>query len=449
MAKKWLACCGIGCGATIVLGVAMVTIAYKTSGFGRSVSNVEKMMAKAKAAGLPLESADLVKHRDDDPKLNLASYCGEYMSLIGRNSDLEAKNDQYRKQLKREQDALTIFANLKEIEELAKIATKASKSSYFEGVTDWDKYALDIDYVDHPYAGAKGMVAILSGRARAEMLTGQSGAAFADFYRAAKIARLVGTEPSMIAQLVRNSCESIAIRSLEYTLPKQANNAALLAQSRAFLDSFGPLGEPVANGKAEFMLGLSGCRNMRSYADAQAMASGKMASRPAFKRLQRQGVPATFLGRAFASGFIECWLELLELCKKPMSDRERMKAYKDFDKKVQGKGGFEYFIAQLSFGIFGSVQEAIVRHNAQMACLKALVQVLQYRVKHHRLPNNLAEAGVKEIDPYTEKPLKLVSDAYSVSVYSLGPDLADDRGAVKSSSTGDSYDIVATCPLVK
>jgi len=449
MAKKWLTFCGIGCVVAVISGIAVVFVVYKSSGFGRAAGDIDGMMAKAKAAGLPLESADLVKHQKDDAKLNLATYCQQYSKMLDSDPRLDSDVTNYRSQLKREQDYHTILANLSGLDKLAKLGVKASKSKYFEGVVDWDAYASSEAPGSSSYKGVKGLTILLAGRARAEMLSGSSGAALTDFYRAAKISSLCGTEPSVIAQLVRNACEAIILSNLEYTLPKQANSPALLSQSKAFLDSLSPLGEPVASGKAEFMIGLSLCRNLRSMADAQAMVNGKMNSMPPPKSLQKRGAPTTVFGKAFASAFIENWLELLAISKKPMSDLERLEAYKDFEKRLNGKKGVEHLTSQASMGLFNSVQESIIRHNSQMACLKALVQVLQYRARHRCLPSSLAEAGVKELDPYTEQPLKLIADAYSISVYSLGPNKVDDHGTPKSNGTGDNFDIVATCPIIK
>jgi hypothetical protein len=89
---------------------------------------------------------------------------------------------------------------------------------------------------------------------------------------------------------------------------------------------------------------------------------------------------------------------------------------------------------------FGSIAMSLQRSRARTYCLRAAIDVIQFRNRTGEYPRSLVQAGVTELDPFTGKELGFRVDGKGFRVYSVGVDGVDDGGATREERQGGQYD---------
>ncbi len=247
-------------------------------------------------------------------------------------------------------------------------------------------------------------------------------------------ARSLGDEPFIISQLIRIACIAVACDKVERALAQgEAGEADLLAVQdllareerhptllvalrgeRALLnEQFDRLRDGKV--KLNHLLGPGG-----GEADWKTRLFGL--SKQTIRREQ---------GRT-----LELMTRLVEAARLP--EHEQREALDQVEADLHALPR-EAFLTRLVVPAVSKAGEACRRKKAQVRCLMVLLAVERYRLKKGAWPGKLEEvvaAGLLAsvpLDPYDGKPLRYVKRGDGVTVYSIGPDKADNGGTIDRS----------------
>jgi hypothetical protein len=244
-------------------------------------------------------------------------------------------------------------------------------------------------------------------------------------------ARSLGDEPLFISMLIRVACVIIACDTVERVLAQGESAASDLERLQHLLEEEDR--EPIL---------FIATRGERAFVHAT------------FEVLESGEVPLDHLTSPGAK--TGSWLETLfgrgrqtnlrsehPLCLRMMTRRieesklpahEQIRAEHAFDAEVEVLPEKAVATRQLIPAVTkmgGSAR----RHHASVRCLLVLLAVERYRLEEGRWPRALAELMPKylsavPLDPFDGKPLRYKRLGDGIEVYSIGPDEADNGGAI-------------------
>jgi hypothetical protein len=211
--------------------------------------------------------------------------------------------------------------------------------------------------------------------------------------------RSIGDEPKALSQLVRMSCEWLAISQIERVLSQgEASDKSLQSVQLLLQD------------EASQPLLLFGVRGDRAHT-FEEMGSAKQ----------------PFVQTAMLRGLFRLQTECVEAAKAPPEEQlSRLQEIKAEASNLDVMSG-------LWLPSHERMVRAFLRNQAWMRCSYVAVAVERFRRSHGRWPDSLA-ALVPEFlqelpaDPYNGLPLKFRRLADGVVIYSVGPDQKDDGG---------------------
>jgi hypothetical protein len=243
--------------------------------------------------------------------------------------------------------------------------------------------------------------------------------------------RSVGDEPLLVSQLIRLSCQAVAVNTLERVLALGEPSAGELKKMQELLEL--EAAEPLL---------LNGARGERA-GDHELMLALKsgdaklsMAAGPGGSTfVDLAGGP---LARGSHARLLRFLNEYVEAAKLP--PEQQGEAMNQLDTRVK-KARMEYdVVIALLMPAMTKVSEASRRNQAMLRCAIVGVAAERYRRDKHSWPEKLDDLTrdyLKAVpaDPYDGKSLRYKHLPDGVIVYSVGPDQADNGGARNKANT--------------
>jgi hypothetical protein len=443
----------------VLVGVplAAVTVVFfrSKSEFAKVAAELPQAMAEAKAVGIPLKAEDLKPTPPVTEAENAAPLIRAAAAALGSVKDgdkVEALllGPSRRADLS-DRELMTKFAELARPLSLARQAAAKPRCDFGY---DWD---LGGSQGFTELTQVKNLLKLLCLRAEVEAQEGKSDDAIKDLAASFSLARHAGSTPTMISQLVRVSCDAIAIASAEKVAEALADKPAELARlSKALTNTVRPASFKECL-RGEVYFGLVAIRGLRSFGEAQRAVEGNSGGEDALDRGDREtpprppAQPETVWAKAFTTRHLQAWTKAFKAFPKGDDPVTAAKALSKVAAQVQAEPGLTNILNKVLFPVFEQAGEAFAKDVAQLRCIRALVQVLRWKAAHGRFPDTLEEMGPVALDPFDGKPLKYIVTTEGVKVYSLGPNLVDDGGLDRREkpSGGDDYDVVSQYPAFK
>jgi hypothetical protein len=281
----------------------------------------------------------------------------------------------------------------------------------------------------------RAMTALLARDTRWQAYQGDYATALVSCRAMVSVAGSLDDEPTLISQLVRTACLSIALWETKHTLA---------------------CGEPTAPSLVPLQQALEVADNYD--ATAVGLRGERAGMHQLFSNLEDGTVPAALIvavgraprgaGSTIADKAEELYLmasvqsshvwllrhfnAALEACRLPAAEQTaRMKALSAEPAKAPA-------LAKLLTPAWIKCHEAFRREHAGTRCAIAALAAERYRLKHGQWPADLAALTLEFLaavpaDPYTDAPLKYCKTTNGVVVFSVGPD---------GTHKGDYYDQV-------
>jgi hypothetical protein len=259
---------------------------------------------------------------------------------------------------------------------------------------------------------------------------GEPDGALQNVFLTLNVARSVGDEPSVISQLIRVACQSVAMQICERALAQgAASETALMKLQKAISEEVKiPVALYAIRGeRAHFHWLAEGVRTGETTLSQIAGSAGLGPSAPpgGLQILSERIV----MRQTHAPG-LRVLTQLVEIAKLPVEQQDY-----EIKKMQPGADTFPTFV-QLGFPGWVRIFEAHARTQAWLRTGIVGIAVERYRLIRGRWPDtldDLVSAGILPevpIDPYANKPLRYRRLKDGVVVYCLGPDGKDDGGLI-------------------
>ncbi len=280
---------------------------------------------------------------------------------------------------------------------------------------------------------ARGICNLLAYDAVLKAQDGDLDGALTSCRAALNVARSMGDMPTLIGQLVRMACRTVAMRRAERTLAQgQPAEKALATIQRALEE------------EAEEPLLLYGTRGERAGLDQlmDAIQTGDMK----FKNLQGlmgSGVPGNtsspkdelelllMVGssKGQRAAILRHMTQAVEIAKLPAE--EQHDKFKEWEMAAKDQP----LMVRLLCPAIAKVATACHRTQAELRCAGVAVAVERYRLAIGRWPESLTALVPKYLkkiptDPFDGKPLRFTKFDQGVVVYSIGIDRVDNGGHI-------------------
>ncbi len=446
--KKWL----IGCLGTLgVCGIGTYAAVSPYVDFLGASRDLDKEIARAKALGNPMTSTELVPPKPAD-KDNAAVELKPILQTGEKNSKLSTAGAKALEAIGKNNfaEAETL---LKPYQSVLATARKASSKTKFSLDRDWDT---GVHLLFPEYAESKGLVKALAAQAELDFQKGNQSAGVANLSAGYKVGQFIGQEPILIGVLVEIANRAIASRAAESIAVRQRTNLAALSALESAVGNR-PAPDFKNSLKGEMFMGTSTIRNldkyggvtefMRSMANMGGVEESDIPPAPDPKTLRRDGVPKGVLEKAFLTRHLAIWNDALEQLQKTPEPRE-ISGW--LDKKVaeiEQKKALSFLLLRIMFPVFSQAGNAVVKCQATEGATRGFLKVLKFKASTGRYPNDLAEAGFNEMDPFSKAPYKFYRNGDLVRVYSVGPNGKDEEGlgteSRGSNSKPDQLDDIA------
>lgn len=416
----------------IWIGVGLVSILFLVSvGVGiyylnrfwdfRTVAGrLDKDVAAAKAAGLPLEAKELNPPPVVDSENAAPGLIEAANTIMGLPKPIDS--DAIKLAGDGGSDPERAQVLLDKGKDTLALAEKSLAKPRYVPKRDWD---LGPALLFPDYAGDKRLAKLFVARAELSARKGDHAAAVRDLRLARRVGECVGSEPTLIGMLVGIACDSIVVAGAEKCLA--------LASSATDIDAYGKLlktgpvpidPERVVRGEA--YEGIAAIRNLRRLGGARSLTGGRAEPLDP-KTLQRSGMPSDTMSRAYMARTLEMWTACLNAAKKEQEPGAAFNAVSKAADNYSNQPGLSNLLVRVMAPVYGSVAGAVRKDEAQWRTADALAQSLRFRAEHGRFPKNLAEIHFNRPDPFGGG-LLYRTDGKSVRIYSVGPDGADNQG---------------------
>jgi len=343
--------------------------------------------------------------------------------------DYDTKDPELREFLKAHQATLTML-----------IRAAAMPGCYFE--RDYARLSLSTQLPE--LARLRECARLLAADARCKAAGGQVRAALGNVAAMQSIARHVGAEPILISYLVSVAIDELAMQALEgiltTTQPSAADLAALAADDTMSYQRI--LRRSLAGEEA---FGLS----------AFSMFSFEAPTGALYQEMGIDGRCARFAASIFAplwrvymlpddlEGYRNYMRQLRDIASLGFQEaRSRMQQLED-EHKIKRAG----ILSGLMLPAVSKMRLTCARADAKHRLGILAVAIAAYRAKTGQFPAKL-ESLVPEytlevpLDPFDDKPLRLVPHPAGVTLYSIGEDLTDDGGTTEFNKETGKGDIV-------
>jgi hypothetical protein len=250
-----------------------------------------------------------------------------------------------------------------------------------------------------------------------------------------RLSDTLANEPLMISQLVRASCVQTALDTAEDLLSRQGLSAELLEELAKVFEPIQP--------RKMLRSGLIGERvlSLSIFDDPGALVTTTQdPEMPSPAKMQRGMGFLSLIG--FTIGDRRLILETIEQGLSIADDTspQAMVRAKKVDSSLDRKlGGFPPKIfARLCLAPVGNANGRFTALEARIRAARLSCAIERYRLQHpqvpERLPGDLTQSA---LDPFDGQPLRYRASTNGYIVYSIGPDLTDNRGTKRNVQLGD------------
>lgn len=439
-----LVVCGGGGSGALYFGCGPLDI-------GPAAREADEAAIAYRKAGLPWEAKDLQPNPPVAPNDNAAPILRQAIALY-ESKKLARKVRPLFDALKAG-DTKALDGGLQQFGPALKLAAPAADKPGVDFQRDWD---LGPDLVFAEYKGLKDFTKVFAIRAERRAAIGDVDGCFEDLIHAWRLGLLAGKEPTQISMLVDIACKSITLDRVRRCATLFRNRADALGRLDALFDQF--KGEPnlAFSLRGNMYEGLAAIRNLPQYGRAKETGqsdddSGGSLPKLDPSKLVRTGLPRDPLSRAFAARHVQVWLEAKQRLDEHSEDPEaQSKALDQIIDRISTPFRASYTFEETMLSLFSQSGVAIVRHTADKRATQALVRALIVEAKTGALPKRIEDIPGNWTDPFTKKPLRLVSVNGSIRIYSVGHDRRDDggltRSELKKKGIEHSDDVIAACP---
>ncbi|MBX3118127.1 MAG: hypothetical protein KF784_03615 [Fimbriimonadaceae bacterium] len=429
-----------------ILGGAYFGVRYKEAKpYLDRQSTLEEKLAKAESLGVPLtmtalkerwpvkpeENAGLLLHKaiqsiDDVPK-DVRKSPAEFQIVLDKR---EQSNPEFRKQF------ATLDIALNE-------AVQASSRPKLDFGRDWD-LGFKVDLGD--LGDTKQLVRYLGVRAQLRALDGDISGSLEDFKACYRITGLLGQDPTTLAVTTQLTTMAIVDVAVQKALPQFVKTAPamvalrdIVASERATLDwSRALIGEAY--------LGIASIRAVNDWKDYAYLYSGDAGPTNPFMQIPKWIAKDT-VKNAFLSEYLTGLNQAFVAGGNPWQLASTVTAVESLALDRSNGKHPTTAIRSILLPTFPVADHSFDRTKAVGHCLNVLLDVFVYRAQKGRFPTSLAEAGIKDLDPYEKGKLVYSARPDRVMVYSFGKDGVDDGAVGRTGEGGGSKDIVVWAHL--
>ncbi len=299
------------------------------------------------------------------------------------------------------------------------------------------------------FASLKAIAKLTCYRAELEARAGDTQAAVRDLKASWHLGLLAAKDPILIGMLVAISIEAITCRSLQHCIYFERDNSnALEALSHVLDGATAP--RFVDAMRAEAFMGVAAIRNLHAFGGIEGLSglSDGESKLPRIdpKTLVRSGLPDDAMSRAFMARHLQVWSEFAKMTVQAAGDDRKLSRSMDrLIEKIEQRKSVSNILNEILFPVFGQAGDAVVKEQAEIIASRALLVAARARAVTGKIPSTIADIPGKWIDPFNGLPMHVRRDGQQFRVYSVGPNLKDDGGVLRSElkdKSSDTYDVV-------
>jgi len=439
----------VSAGAVFALGAGLVVLLLRSfDDVARAAGEAASAAREYRDAGLPWEAKDVWSRPRPSAADNAAPVLLQAFAALDEDH-LKSETPQIQALIQKGSFGRAA-EKISQFKLGLNLAVSATSRESLDFKRDWD---LGTQLIFREYVQAKVITRTLCLRAQIESAQGNSADASRDLRACWRLGWLVAQEPSLISMLVQVSIQRIVLDAAVRCAFYQRTSGNGL---KAIEDSLDPgLGRPDIDRalRGEAYMGLTTIRNLKNLGGIKAFTSGDPLPPIPSSQLVRTGIPTDPISRAFAARHFQVWTEVMGDLRSYGGDPMKLGA--TMDKIVEDaskRKTVSNALNELMFPVYSPLASAVLDLYADTTATRALLEALQIRVRTGKLPTSIDQIPGTWIDPFTGKPLLVRSGPDSLRIYSVGPNLNDDGGVVKSEAPEDkplAYDLAACYPPPK
>lgn len=423
----------IGLPLLCCLGVGLVFNEAMRQSSGRG----DKELAGLKAKGVPTDIKDLYAKSGLPPEKNAATYYLQFANQSEKAPDaalIKAINAGMSRKATPEDKAkaAAAFPKLSKEYGLLRKATDQARCEFEIPVTGFR------DPFPH-FQAMKDGAKLLAYQATDRSKHGDYSGALDCIGRGYRLSQHTG-DSFLIAMLVQAANTAITNRAFQDVIAQHAENRAFLLEARKLImEQEKDLPSIRRAVLGELPITLSELESVKSIRDLQFSSPGSeepVPSRPSASENIVSGPLRTLL----RTELIHAYAELEPQLPKNGNDWQAAdKALRAAEAKLNKDRNPATAMAQMLFPAYEEIGNVIGRLEADRRVTRAGIELLLDRASPKGLPAELPNQAWA-IDPFTKRPMGYLKVRREFTVYSVGPDLHDDRGVPRG---GDrkTYDI--------
>lgn len=321
--------------------------------------------------------------------------------------------------------------------ELDKMAAAVEKPR-FDSNPDWD---LGEDLIFQELAHMKWFVKRLALRAEAKAGLGKHLEALRDFEAAWRLAHHIGQEPFTLFITASNSSQAVVLDSILRCASKaNFDQTSLTGLIEIILSREEP--NLIAALRGEIYMGLAVLRREKGVDSFFPEINSDFVD--SMDNWIDDRFPARTKYAAIRVRYLQANAEIGHMLAKSNHDFNLLGRKSDevIDRYEDRRGKSHRFVG---FG-FSIYTNGFLNGRSRRTSTLALLRSLQIKLETGKLPEAIDQIPGSWVDPFTNKPLKLVRKGNIVRIYSVGPDLKDEGGLTKAESMSSNDDIVMIYP---
>lgn len=398
-------------------------------------SSLEGDLARAKAAGLPTEIADLHKpipagqnaapiYTKITAKLTLDKKLDRMVSDAGTLSDSATD-----KQIQAQELAWPkVQGVLAEFE-------RASDLPYSEFDRDWNK---GFAVLFPEYSIIKNGSRLLAAKADRQSKAGDWKGALTSVQRAVQNGRHAESDSVLIGLLVDVACEAIATRSLQRVVQENSRSAAALDASQKTLDNYGSLPNFKRAMEGEFVLGRVSLRELKSSHDLMPDSGDSPGSAVMDSLLNNGGIK-----RGLEAKFVNAYVDfLLGLPDDGNQWHEMSTKSEEFGRQVEADNSVWNYLNKIMLPVFSQAANTIGVAETRRKLTRMEIELYRKRNATGKFPWTLSGFGDLAKDPISGELFIYKSTDKGFLIYGVGVDGKDNGGNLRK--TGDKDIVIDT-----
>ena len=412
---------------------------YVRYDYASAADDLDYQVQRAKDLGLPLDPDELnphppVRHEDNAAPL-YREMSGQFTQLENRLQGDRLRNGlaaPYRHDLK---DIDVSIGVLKEIQPTLEVAIAASKKAGVDFKRDWSQGP---NVLFPELAKQKEAAKWLTARAVLYARSGRLTAGLDDINAVGRIGNHVALEKTLIGGLVNVAIDAIAVRGLEHIASHNSDRADVLKRLKLLIQDLPTEPKLKECLKSEVFLGFYTSRNLSRFWSGLSNESSDASNMMGVHRWRvfPPLIDSDLVEQAYAARSLGFWNDMFTM--QEGAQWNPILASAELDRMAIRYGQSHRpsdALGAILFPVFAQVGAAFEKMKANRACVRGMIEVLLFKNKHGRLPKTLAEAGVKDIDPFNGEPFKYRRTDAGFVIYSVGYDRKDDGGLLSWEKT--------------